>query len=86
MFQNFINKLREAGIVIVWIEGSLFSSFVLPLYYWMKRGWDVERVIRLNSQKFNIIATQWNKEEYFMLKNKTTNEDQFCEFVRFLDK
>ena len=75
VFQSFINKLREAAIVIVWIEGSSFSSSSLPLYYWMKRGWDVERVIRLNSQRFNVIATQWNKEAYFMMKNKTTNED-----------
>ena len=86
MFQNFINKLREAWIVIVWIEGSSFSSSALPLYYWIIRGWDAERVIRLNSQRFNVIATQWNKEAYFMMKNKTTNEDQFWEFIKLLDK
>ena len=75
VFQKFINKLREAGFVIVWIDESSFSSSALPLYYWMKRGWDVERVIRLYSQRFNVIATQWDKEAYFMMKIKTTNED-----------
>ena len=52
----------------------------------MKRRWDAERFIRPSSQRFNDIATQWNKEAYFMMKNKTTNEDQFCEFVKLLDK
>ena len=86
MFQNFINKLREAGFVIVWIDESSFSSSALPLYSWMKRGWDAERVIRPSSQRFNVIAAQWNKEAYFMMKSKTTNKDQFWEFIKLLDK
>ena len=86
VFQNFINKLREAGFVIVWIDESSFSSSALPLYSWMKRGWDAERVIRQSSQKFNVIAAQWNKEAYLMMKNKTTNKDQFWEFIKLLDK
>ena len=86
VFQKFINKLREAGFVIVWIDESSFSSSALPLYSWMKRGWDAERVIRPSSQRINVIAAQWNKEAYFMMKSKTTNEDQFCEFIKLLDK
>ena len=86
VFQKFINKLREAGFVIVWIDESSFSSSALPLYSWMKRGWDAERVIRPSSQRFNVIAAQWNKEAYFMMKSKTTNKDQFWEFIKLLDK
>ena len=70
VFQNFINKLHSAGFVIVWIDESSFSSSALPLYSWMKRGCDPERVIRSSSQRFNVIATQWNKEAYFMMKSK----------------
>ena len=86
VFQKFINKLREAGFVIVWIDESSFSSSALPLYSWMKRGWDAELVIRPSSQRFNVIAAQWNKEAYFMMKSKTTNKDQFWEFIKLLDK
>ena len=50
----------------------------------MKRGWDAKRVIRPSSQRFNVFAAQWNKEAYFMIKSKTTNEDKFCEFIKFL--
>ena len=52
----------------------------------MKRGWDAERVIRPSSQRFNVIAAQWNKEAYFMIKSKTTNEDQFRDFLKQIDK
>ena len=52
----------------------------------MKRRWDAESVIRPSSQRFNVIAAQWNKEAYFMMKSKTTNEHQFCEFIKLLDK
>ena len=86
MFQKFINKLRQAGFVIVWIDESSFSSSALLFYSWMKRGWDAERVIRPSSLRFNVIAAQWNKEAYFMMKSKTTNKDQFWEFIKLLDK
>ena len=85
VFKIFIDKLKEAGFVIVWIDESSFSSSALPLYSWMKRGWDAERVIRPSSQRFNIIAAQWNKEAYFMMKRKTTSDDQFWDFINLLD-
>ena len=71
VFLKFINKLQGAGFVIVWIDKSSFSSSALPLYSWIKRGWDAEHVIRPSSQKFNVIAAQLNKESYFMMKSKT---------------
>ena len=52
----------------------------------MKRGWDAERVIRLSSQRFKVIAAQWNKEAYFMMKNNITNDNQFWEFIKLLDQ
>ena len=58
VFKDFINKLHETGFVIVWIDKSSFSLSALPLYSWMKRGWDAERVIRASSQRFNVIAAQ----------------------------
>ena len=86
VFQNFIYKLHSAGFVIVWIDESSISSSALPLYSWMKSWCDAERVIRPSSQRFNVITAQWNKEAYFMMKSKTTNEDQFRDFINLLDK
>ena len=31
------------------------------------------------------MTTQWNKEKYFMMKRKTENEDQFCDFIKLLE-
>ena len=81
-----INKLHETGFVIVWIDESSFSSSAIPLYSWMKRGWDAEWVIRPSSQRFNVIAAQWNKEAYFMMKSNTTNDNQFWDFIKLLDQ
>ena len=86
VFKDFINKLHETGFVIVWIDESLFSSSALPLYYWMERGWDAERVIRPSYQRFNVIAAQWNKEAYFMMKSNTTNDNKFWDFIKLLDQ
>ena len=85
VFKIFIDKLKEAGFVIVWIDENSFSSAALPLYSWMKRGWDAERVIRPSSQRFNVIVAQWNKEAYFMMKRKTTSDNQFWDFINLLD-
>ena len=52
----------------------------------MKRGCDAKRVIRPSSQRFNVIAAQWSKEAYFMIKSKTTNEDRFWDFLKQIDK
>ena len=51
-----------------------FSSASLPLYSWMLKGWDAERVIRPSSKRYNAIAAQWNKELYFVIKSDSTNE------------
>ena len=86
VFKDFIDKLHEAGYVIVWIDESSFSSSALPLHSRMKRGCDAEHAIRPSSQRFNVIASQWNKETYFMIKSRTTNEDQFWDFLKQIDK
>ena len=85
-FKEFILKLKEACFAIVWIDGSSFRSASLPLYSWMPKGWDAERVIRPSSKRFNVIDTQWNKESYFVNKSDSTNEAPFINFVFELDK
>ena len=85
-FKEFILKLKEACFVIVWIDESSFSSASLPLYSWMLKGWDAERVIRPSSKRYNVIAAQWNKESYFVIKSDSTNEASFIKFVLELDK
>ena len=79
-------KLKEACFVIVWIDESSFISASLPLYSWMLKGWDAERVIRPSSKRYNVIAAQWNKESYFVIKSDSTNEASFVNFVLELDK
>ena len=80
-FKEFILKLKEACFVIVWIDESSFSSASLPLYSWMLKGWDAERVIRPSSKRYNVIAAQWNKETYFVIKSDSTNKASFVNFV-----
>ena len=70
----------------MWIDESSFSSASLPLYSWMPKGWDAERVIRKSSKRYNVIATQWNKESYFVIKSVSTNEASFINIVLELDK
>ena len=52
----------------------------------MLKGWDAERVIRPSSKRYNVIAAQWNKESYFVIKSDSTNEASFVNFVLELDK
>ena len=52
----------------------------------MKRGWDAERVIRPSSQRFNVIAAQWNKEAYFIMKSNTKNDNKFWDFIKLFDQ
>ena len=76
-FKEFILKLKEACFVIVSIFESSFSSASLPLYSWMSKGWNAERVIRPSFKRYNVIAAQWNKESYFVIKSDSTNEAFF---------
>ena len=86
IFKEFILKLKEACFVIVWIDKSSFSSASLPLYSWMLKGWDAERVIRPSSKIYNVIAAQWNKKSYFVIESDSTNKASFINFVLELDK
>ena len=52
----------------------------------MPKGWDAERVIRPSSKKNYVIAAQWSKESYFVIKSDSTNEASFIKFVLELDK
>ena len=51
----------------------------------MLKGKDPDRIIRTSSERFNVIAAQWRKEVYFMLKRSSTKEEQFKEFLMQLD-
>ena len=85
-FKEFILKLKEACFVIVWIDEGSFNSASLPLYSWMLKGWDAERVILPSSKTYNVIAAQRNKESYFVIKSDSTNETSFINIVLELDK
>ena len=46
---------------------------------------DPDRIIRKSSEKYNVIAAEWRKEVYFMLKGSITKEEQFKEILMQLD-
>ena len=52
----------------------------------MKKGMPADRVIRTTSDSYNIILAQWNKEVFVKVKNTMTNEEEFNEFIKEVDK
>ena len=51
----------------------------------MKRRWDAERVVSPNTERLNVIASQWNNEADFMIKSETKKEEQLINFAKLLD-
>ena len=80
IFKQFILKPKEREFIIVWIDESSFNSATLPLYSWMLKGKDPDRIIRQSSERFNVIAAQWRKEVYFMLKEVPQKKNSLKNF------
>ena len=63
---------------------------LVHLLYHFNLGWKEDEMLNVLSDRvhlrFNVIAAQWNKEAYFMMKSKTTNKNQFWEFIKLLNK
>ena len=51
----------------------------------MLKGKYPDHIIRNSPEGYNVIAAQWIKEVYFMLKGSATKEEQFKEFLMQLD-
>ena len=45
-----------------------------------------ERVIRPTCKRYNVIATKWNKECYFIIKSDSSNEKSFWNFIENVNK
>ena len=86
IFKQFISNLKIAKFIIVYIDECSFNSSTLPLYTWMKRGEDASIVIRDSNTRFNSIAAQWENNIYFLIKDKTSKEDDICQFLIMLKK
>ena len=86
IFKEFLFKLKKAGFIVVFIDESTFNCSSLPRYTWMKKGMPADRVIRTTSDSYNIILAQWNKEVFVKIKNTMTNEEEFNEFIKEVDK
>ena len=86
VFKEFINKWKDVGFAIVWIDESSFNSAAHPLYSLIQTDWEAERVIRPTCKIYNVIAAQWNKEYYFMIKSDSSNEAWFWEFIENVNK
>ena len=85
-FIKFVNNLKTAKFVIVYIDEWSFNSSTLPLYTWMKKGEDASIVIRDSNTRFNSIAAQWESNLYFMIKDETSKEDDICQFLILLKR
>ena len=80
------DRIAFIKFVIVYIDEWSFNSSTLPLYTWMKKGEDASIVIRDSNTRFNSIATQWETYLYIMIKDKTSKEDDICQFLILLKR
>ena len=83
-FIQFINNLKTAKFVIVYIDEWSFNSSTLPLYTWMKKGEDASIVIRDSNTRFNLIEAQWETYLYFMIIDETSKENDICQLLSCL--
>ena len=65
---------------------KLSYSAAQHLYSWIQKDWEAERVIRPTCKRYNVIAAQWNKECYFMIKSDSSYEASFWEFIENANK
>ena len=79
-------KANEIKFVIVYIDKRSFNSSSIPLYSWMKKGEQPEKIIRSTTDRYNSIAAQWEKNMYFMIKDETSNEESVWCFINQLMK
>ena len=84
IFRSFISKLEESGYLIVYIDEASFSTRFLPMYTWMTKGKQPSKVYREISCSMNVIASQWGKDKYFMIKKETTTGKIFAHFIERL--
>jgi hypothetical protein len=85
VFQTFVNKLKTAGFLIVYIDECSFNAACLPLYTWMPKGQEALNVIRPTNLRYNCIAARWNDEVYFQVKQKHSDENGFSNFLNQLN-
>jgi hypothetical protein len=84
VFKNLINKLTQAKFLIVYMDECSFNSSALPLYTWIPKGNKNYNVIRPTNQRYNCIAARWNNEVYFHIKQGTSKQEDFIEFLKKL--
>ena len=84
IFKELISKLVQTGYLIVYIDEWSCNPSSIPLYSWMKKGEPAEKIIRNTTERYNSIASQWDKYVYFMIKNETSNEESILNFIHLL--
>ena len=86
IFREMIWMLVKSKFVIVYIDEWSFNPSSIPLYSWMKKGEQPEKIIRSTTDRYNSIAAQWEKNIYFMIKDETSNEESVWCFINLLMK
>ena len=67
-FKDFIFKPIQLKFTIVHIDEWSLNPSSLPLYIWMKKDKPTAKVIRIVTERYNLITAQWNNNLYLMIK------------------
>ena len=86
IFREMIWKLMKLKFAILNIDEWSFSPSSIPLYSWIKKCEQPEKIIRNTTDRYNSIAVQWEKNIYFMIKDQTSNEESVWCFKNQLMK
>ena len=86
VFREMIWMLMKLKFVIVYIDEWSFNPSLIPLYSWIKKGEQPEKIIRSTTDRYNSIAAQLEKNIYFMIKDETSNEESVWCFINQLMK
>ena len=86
ILSDFYEKLIQLNFIIVYIEEWSFNPSSLPLYIWMKIREPNAKVIRSSTERYNLVASQWENHVYLMIKSGTLNEGSEQWFIGLLLK
>nr|AAA62601.1 ORF1 [Moneuplotes crassus] len=84
VFKQFIKQLEVCKFTVVYIDECSFNRSALPLYTWHAKGTEAPKLIRSSNQRYNCIAAQVCNHKLFHVKQDTTKEDSFIEFLENL--
>ena len=77
-------NLKQANYTIVYIDECTFNPSSLPLYSWLKRGCELDKLIRQSNYRYNWIAALYEKKVVFNIKTTSSTDENFWDFIEIL--